>query len=126
MGKISYDDDLLILSETETDFSNSLQRLGECVKGWKLKIIQKKTKIMVFDKQGRSIDLKLKIDNLVIESCKKYVYLGVVFTPGNNFRTAQKELFTCLCLINVDTGLLQHSQNRPTTVVSTFIKQAGC
>ena len=67
---------------------------------------------MVFNKQERSIDLKLKIDNLVIESCKKYVYLGIVFTPGNNFRTAQKELyrkacktlFTYLSVINVHTG----------------------
>ena len=92
--------------------NNSLQRLGKYAKKWKLKISQKKTKIMVFNKQGRSIDLKLKIDNLVIESCKKYVYLGIVFTPGNNFRTAQKELykktcktlFTYLSVINVHTG----------------------
>ena len=67
---------------------------------------------MVFNKQGRSIDLNLKIDNLGIKSCKKYVYLGIVFTPGNNFRAAQKELyekacktlFTYLSVINVDTG----------------------
>ena len=85
-----YADDLLILSETEAGLNNSLQRLGKYAKRWKLKISQKKTKIMVFNKQGRSRDLKLKIDNLVIESCKKYVYLGIVFTPGNNFRTAQK------------------------------------
>ena len=63
---------------------------------------------MVFNKQGRSIDLKLKIDNLV----RKCVYLGVVFTKGNNFRTAQKELYTKACktpftylsVINVHTG----------------------
>ena len=56
--------------------------------------------------------MKLKIDNLVIKSCKKYVYFGIVFTPGNNFRTAQKELykkacktlFTYLSVINVHTG----------------------
>ena len=64
---------------------------------------------MVFN---RSIDLKLKIDNLVIESCTKYVYLGTAFTPGNNFKTAQKELykkacktlFTYLSVINVHAG----------------------
>ena len=78
----------------------------------KLKTSHKKTKIMVFNRQLRSIDLKLKTDNLVIESCKKYVYLGTVFTPGNNFRTAQKKLyrkackalFTYLSVINVHTG----------------------
>ena len=62
-----------------------------------MKISQNKTKIMVFNKQGRSIDLKLKIDNLVIESCTKYVYLGIVFTPGHNFRTAQKALYKKAC-----------------------------
>ena len=105
-------DDLLILSETEAGLKNSLQRLGKYAKTWKLKINQKKTKIMLFNKQGRSIDLKLKIDNLVIESCKKYIYLGIVFTPGNNFRTTQKELnkkacktlFTHLSVINVHSG----------------------
>ena len=109
---LMYADDLLILSETEAGLNNSLQRLGKYAKRWKLKISQKKTKIMVFNKQGRSIDLKLKVDNLVIESCKKYVYLGIVFIPGNNFRTAQKELykkacktlFTYLSVINVHTG----------------------
>ena len=102
-----YADDLLLLSETEAGLNNSLQRLGKYAKRWKLKISQKKTKIMIFNKQGRSLDLKLKIDN--IESCKKYVYLGIVFTPGNNFRTALKELdkkacktlFTYLSVINV-------------------------
>ena len=87
---LMYGDDLLILSETEAGLNNSLQRLGKYAKRWKLKISQKKTKIMVFNKQGRSIDLKLKIDNLVIESCKKYVYMGIVFTPGNNLRSARK------------------------------------
>ena len=93
-------------------YADDLQRLGKYAKRWKLKIRQKKTKVMVFNKQGRSIDLKLKIDDLVIESSKKYVYLGIVFTPGNNFRTAQKEqykkacktLFTYLSVINVHTG----------------------
>ena len=107
-----YADDLLILSETEAGLNNSLQKLGKYAKRWKLKISQKKIKIMVFNKQGRSIDLKLKIDNLIIESCTKHVYLGIVFTPGNNFKTAQKELykkackalFTYLSVINVHAG----------------------
>ena len=57
---VMYADDLLILSETEASFNNILQRLGKYAKRWKLKISQKKTKIMVFNKQERSIDLKLK------------------------------------------------------------------
>ena len=56
---LMYADDLLIISETEAGLDNSLQRLEKYAKRWKLKISQKKTKIMVFNKQGRSIDLKL-------------------------------------------------------------------
>ena len=47
-----YADDLLILSETEAGLNNSLQRSGKYAKRWKLKISQKKTKIMVFNEQG--------------------------------------------------------------------------
>ena len=65
---LMYADDLLILSETEAGLNSSLQKLGKYAKRWKLKISQKKAKIMVFNKQGRSIDPKLKIDNLVIGS----------------------------------------------------------
>ena len=36
---------------------------------------------MVFNKQGRKSDMKIKLDDLVIESCEQYSYLGTVFTP---------------------------------------------
>ena len=115
-----YADDLLILSETEAGLNNSLQSLGKYAKRWKLKISQKKTKIMVFNKQGRSIDLKL--NNLVIESCKKYVCLGIVFTPGNNFRTAQKELYkkACKTLFTYRSVINVHTDAQISTVKKLF------
>ena len=56
---LMYADDLLILSETEDGLKESLQRLGKYAKQWKMKISAKKTKIMVFNKQGRKSDMKL-------------------------------------------------------------------
>ena len=44
-----YADNLLILSETEAGFNDSWQRSGKHAKMWKLKIDQRKTKIMVFN-----------------------------------------------------------------------------
>ena len=41
---LMYADDLLIVSETEAGFNNSLQRLGKYTKRWKLKISQKRLK----------------------------------------------------------------------------------
>ena len=78
---LMYADDLLILSEIEDGLKESLQRLGKYAKQWKMKISAKKTKIMVFNKQGRKSDVKVKLDDLVIESCEQYPYLGTVFTP---------------------------------------------
>ena len=92
-----YADDLLILSETEDGLKESLQRLGKYAKQWKMKISAKKTKIMVFNKQGRNSDMKVKLDDLIIESCEQHPYLGTVFTPQNNFKTAQNELYKKAC-----------------------------
>ena len=94
---LMYADDLLILSETEDGLKKSLQRLGKYAKQWKMKINAKNTKIMVFNKQGRKSDMKVKLDDLVIESCEQYYYLGTVFTPRNNFKTAQNELYKKAC-----------------------------
>ena len=94
---LMYADDLLILSETEDGLKESLQRLGKYAKQWKMKINAKKTKIMVFNKQGRKSDMKVKLNDLVIESCEQYPYLGTVFTPRNNFKTAQNELYKKAC-----------------------------
>ena len=94
---LMYADDLLILSETEDGLKESLQRLRKYAKQWKMKISAKKTKIMVFNKQRRKSDMKVKLDDLVIESCEQYPYLGTVFTPRNNFKTAQNELYKKAC-----------------------------
>ena len=92
-----YADDLLTLSETEDGLKESLQRPGTYAEQWKMKISAKKTKIMVFNKQGRKSDMKVKLDDLVIESCQQYPYLGTVFIPRNNFKTAQNELYKKAC-----------------------------
>ena len=41
--------------------------------------------------------MKVKLDDLVIKSCEQYPYLGTVFTPRNNFKTAQNELHKKAC-----------------------------
>ena len=100
---LMYADDLLILSETEDGLKESLQKLGKYAKQWKMKLSAKKTKIMVFNKQGRKSDMKVKLDDLVIESCEQYPHLGTVFTPRNNFKTAQNELYKKACRAFLDT-----------------------
>ena len=48
-----YADDLLILSEAESGLTESLVRLSNYVKTWKLKIGTKNIKIVVLIRQGR-------------------------------------------------------------------------
>ena len=83
-----YADDLLILSETEN---------GNYAKKWKLKISAKKTKIIVFNKAGKIINVKLKMDDILIQSCSEYTYLGTIFTRGNSFKKAKIELYKKAC-----------------------------
>ena len=109
---LMYGDDLLILSETESGLTESLGRLSNYAKKWKLKINAKKTKIIVFNKAGRIINVKLRIDGILIQSCSEHTYLGTVFTPGNSFKKAQIELYKKVCraffgflsAVNVQTG----------------------
>ena len=50
-----YADDFLILSGTENGLTESLERLSNYAKKWKLKISAKKTKIIVLKKAGKII-----------------------------------------------------------------------
>ena len=53
-------------------------------------ISPKKTKIIILNKSGKMIRLKIRISELTIESCSHYTYLGTVFTPNNNVKKAQR------------------------------------
>ena len=89
-----YADDLLILSEREDGLIEYLQRPNKYSHKWKMTISTKKTKIMIFNKSGRMIRLKIKIGELMIESCSQYTYSGTLgFTPNINFKKAQSELY---------------------------------
>ena len=78
---------MLILSETENDLTESLERLSNYARKWKLKIGAKKTKIIVYNKAGKIINVKLRTDDILIQSCSECTYLGTIFTPGDSFRT---------------------------------------
>ena len=102
---LMYADDFLILSETENGLTESLERLSNYAKKWKLKISAKKTKIIVFNKAGKIINVKLRMDAILIKSCSEYTYSGTIFTPDNSFKKAQMELYKKAChAVNVQAG----------------------
>ena len=73
--------------------TESSERLSNYAKKWKLKISAKKTKTIVFNKAGKIINVKLRMDDILIQSCSEYTCLGTIFTPGNSFKKAQIELY---------------------------------
>ena len=58
------------------------------------------------------VNVKLRIDDISIQSFSEYTYLGTVFTPGNSFKKAQIKLYMKACraffgflsAVNVQTG----------------------
>ena len=60
-----YADDLLILSETGNGLTKSLERLSNYAKKWKLKISAKKPNIIVFNKAGKIINVKIRMDDII-------------------------------------------------------------
>ena len=69
-------DDLLILSQSEQGLIPSLHKLKSYSDKWGLRISEKKTKIVIFNKVGKFEKLSLKMFNLTIKSCSEYNYLG--------------------------------------------------
>ena len=73
-----YADDLLVLFETENGLTESLETLSNYAKKWKFKISAKKTKIIVFNKAGKIINVKLRMDDILIQSFSEYTYSSLV------------------------------------------------
>ena len=70
--------DLVILSETENGLTETLERLSNYAKKWKLKICPKKTKIIVFNKAEEVINVKPGIDDILILSEDTFAINGLI------------------------------------------------
>ena len=117
-----YPNDLLILSETEQGLISSLHKLKRYSDKWGLRITEKKTKIMIFNKVGKFEKLTLKMGNLTIKSCSEYNYMGTIFQAGNTFKKARiklvkkarKSMFAFLKHVNI------HNGAQPQTIMKLF------
>ena len=74
-------DDIIIFANAAVDMQLSLNILNTYCKKMKLNVNKVKTKNIVFRKGGiLPRDLKLYIDNSIIEIISKFLFLGIVFT----------------------------------------------
>lgn len=95
ISSLSFADDLVVLSETESGLKNSIKALEKYCDKWGLKVNIKKTKILVFN---RPLSKKVKqihceIDGKRIDIVKSYTYLGIDVTNTGNFQLACKSLY---------------------------------
>ena len=93
MFLLMYADDTIIMAETPEEFQLGLNILGQYCNKWKLKLNKTKRKVIVFGKGGLlPRNLKCYFDNTELVFGSSFTYLGIVFTSGGSFSTAQQPL----------------------------------
>ena len=89
-------DDLLIMSRSSNGLQNAIDKTSMFYKSIGLEINKSKTKVMVFNKQGRlltNLNHLFMIENEVIEVVDTYQYLGIKVRPSGSMTYAVGELF---------------------------------
>ena len=76
-----YADDLVLMSTSHESLQKCLTKLEQYCITWKLEVNLKKTKIVIFNKQGALIKkYKFYYRAKIINNVKEYKYLGFIFT----------------------------------------------
>ena len=88
-----YADDLVIVSESDSGLQNGIFKLQDyCVK-WNLEINLDKTRIMIFNKSGKTLKSRaFYFDGKILQVTNEYKYLGIIFKPSGSFTHAVKHL----------------------------------
>ena len=85
ISSLLFADDLVILALTKEDLQEKLQILEDYCDKWGLEVNIKKTKIMIFNKQGSVIRKhQFFYKNQALETAKQYTYLGFTFVPSGS------------------------------------------
>ena len=83
ISSLLFADDLAIFSLSQKELQNKINILEEYCYNWGLELNIKKTKIIIFNKQGANIKkFKFYYRDKEIEIVKQYTYLGFTFTPS--------------------------------------------
>ena len=117
-----YADDLILFSSSATGLQNCLNKLFEYTKKWDLKVNIKKTKVMVFQGNGKRVESPFSLGNQTISHTKSYKYLGTMISNTGNFKLndvyLKKKGLRASFLITKNIGL--HA--KPSISISIFEK----
>ena len=89
-------DDLLIMSRSPRGLQNAINKTCQFYKSLGLEINESKTKVMIFNGQGRKLnspDHIFLIENEIIEVVDSYQYLGLKLKPSGSMQLGVSELF---------------------------------
>ena len=87
-----YADDIILLSSTQGGLQKSLDVLEKFCTSWKLEVNEQKSKVIVFNSNGKSYLNRFKFKNNIIETVKSYCYLGVTLKYTGNLNSSSKIL----------------------------------
>ena len=83
ISSLLFADDVAIFLLSQKELQNKINILEEYCCKWGLELNIKKTKIIIFSKQGANIKkFKFYYKDKEIEIVKQYTYLGFTFTPS--------------------------------------------
>ena len=81
-------DDLVLLADSSKGLQDSLYRLTEFCKTWKLNINTTKTKVVIFSRRRNIHQIPLILDNMELEYVSSYKYLGIILSSNGSFKLA--------------------------------------
>jgi hypothetical protein len=89
---LMFADDVVIISETKEGLQESLHCIAHYSEKWRLKINTDKTKVMVFNKNGKMTCDNFLLGEKALETVKTYTYLGIEFNNCGSFNNAMLTL----------------------------------
>ena len=87
-----YADDLVLLSTSKDGLQKNLDRLNTFAEDKDLTINTSKSKVMIFNKTGRTIKKHLMVNQVPLEVVQSFTYLGVDIKASGSFTSAIQNL----------------------------------
>ena len=83
-----YADDIVLLSESQPGLQNCLDNLHSYCESWKLEVNTNKSKVLVFNSNGKTFNNAFNYNNTNIETVAEYNYLGITMKYNGFFNAA--------------------------------------
>ena len=119
---LMYADDLVILSESKEGLQRSMSKIEQYTNNWDMKLNEKKTKVVTFQKQGPMPKIDIIFNGQVLEHVKQYKYLGSIISRNGGFKLNTKYLkakgLRARYLVTKTIG----TEGKPSTIIKIFQK----